>query len=114
MGTVTAPGHGARPPVAVKVLRARLADDPAFVDRLSARRARRASTPEPRTSTSSARGRLAVFRDGVRTGRDVRAEIAVHGPMPFAKFVDVIVQAARGLRRPAASTSSTATSSRRT
>jgi tRNA A-37 threonylcarbamoyl transferase component Bud32/uncharacterized RDD family membrane protein YckC len=86
--------------VAVKVLRARLADDPSFVDRFvrEARAAARVNHPNlTHVYFVGAENGSRFFAMEYVPGATFEQEIAANGPMPFAKFVDVIVQAARGL-----------------
>lgn len=110
--------------VAVKVLRSRLAEDPAVVDRFvrEARAAARVNHPNlthvyfvgaeqgcqfpPGSSTAfesgagsarSAQPSTPFFAMEYVPGTTFEQEVAARGPMPLERFVDVIVQAARGL-----------------
>ncbi len=86
--------------VAVKVLRARLAEDPAVVERFvrEARAAARVNHPNLTHIyfVGSEEG-CNYFAMEYVPGTTFEEEIAARGPMPLARFVDVIVQAARGL-----------------
>jgi tRNA A-37 threonylcarbamoyl transferase component Bud32/uncharacterized RDD family membrane protein YckC len=86
--------------VAVKVLRARLADDPSFVDRFvrEARAAARVNHPNlTHVYFVGAENGSRFFAMEYVPGRTFEEEVAFHGPMDLAKFIDVIVQAAHGL-----------------
>jgi uncharacterized RDD family membrane protein YckC/tRNA A-37 threonylcarbamoyl transferase component Bud32 len=86
--------------VAVKVLRSRLAEDPAVVERFvrEARAAARVNHPNLTHIyfVGSEQGRNYFAMEYV-PGTTFEEEIAARGPMPLARFVDVIVQSARGL-----------------
>jgi uncharacterized RDD family membrane protein YckC len=92
--------------VAVKVLRSRLAEDPAVVDRFvrEARAAARVNHPnlthiyfvgDADGTVSGAR--TSFFAMEYVPGATFEQDVAANGPAPLAKFVDLIVQAARGL-----------------
>jgi tRNA A-37 threonylcarbamoyl transferase component Bud32/uncharacterized RDD family membrane protein YckC len=86
--------------VAVKVLRARLAEEAAIVERFvrEARAAARVNHPNlTHIYFVGAESGLQYFAMEYVPGTTLEQEVAFHGPMPIAKFVDVIVQAARGL-----------------
>jgi len=86
--------------VAVKVLRARLAGDPAFVDRFvrEARAAARVNHPNlTHVYFVGEEQGCRFFAMEYVPGATFEEEINANGPMPFDKFVDVIVQASRGL-----------------
>jgi tRNA A-37 threonylcarbamoyl transferase component Bud32/uncharacterized RDD family membrane protein YckC len=86
--------------VAVKVLRSRLAEDPAVVERFvrEARAAARVNHPNLTHIyfVGSEQG-CNYFAMEYVPGTTFEEEIAARGPMPLARFVDVIVQSARGL-----------------
>jgi tRNA A-37 threonylcarbamoyl transferase component Bud32/uncharacterized RDD family membrane protein YckC len=93
--------------VAVKVLRSRLAEDPAVVDRFvrEARAAARVNHPnlthiyfvgDAASSVDSA-PRTMFFAMEFVPGATFEQDVAANGPAPVGKFVDMIVQAARGL-----------------
>lgn len=93
--------------VAVKVLRSRLAEDPAVVDRFvrEARAAARVNHPnlthiyfvgDAASQTDSA-PRTMFFAMEFVPGATFEQDVAANGPAPIGKFVDMIVQAARGL-----------------
>jgi tRNA A-37 threonylcarbamoyl transferase component Bud32/uncharacterized RDD family membrane protein YckC len=87
-------------PVAVKILRARLAGEPSVVERFvrEARAAARVNHPNlTHIYFVGAEHGCQFFAMEYVPGTTFEQEIAAHGPMPFAKFVDVIVQSARGL-----------------
>jgi tRNA A-37 threonylcarbamoyl transferase component Bud32/uncharacterized RDD family membrane protein YckC len=86
--------------VAVKVLRARLADDPNFVDRFvrEARAAARVNHPNlTHVYFVGAENGSRFFAMEYVPGKTFEEEVAHHGPMQLDRFVDVVVQAARGL-----------------
>jgi uncharacterized RDD family membrane protein YckC/tRNA A-37 threonylcarbamoyl transferase component Bud32 len=86
--------------VAVKVLRPRLAGEPALVDRFvrEARAAARVNHPNlTHIYFVGAQDGSQFFAMEYVPGTTLEAEVAAHGPMPLARFVDVIVQSARGL-----------------
>jgi serine/threonine protein kinase len=86
--------------VAVKVLRARLATEPAIVDRFvrEARAAARVNHPNlTHIYFVGDEAGQRFFAMEYVPGTTFEQEIAKNGPMPLARFVDVIVQSARGL-----------------
>jgi eukaryotic-like serine/threonine-protein kinase len=93
--------------VAVKVLRSRLAEDPAVVDRFvrEARAAARVNHPNlthiyfvgNADGQAAAAPRTMFFAMEYVPGATFEQDVAANGPAPIAKFVDMIVQAARGL-----------------
>src|SRR5262245_62482723 len=90
--------------VAVKVLRARLAEDPAVVDRFvrEARAAARVNHPNlthiyfvgDADGSTDAAPRTMFFAMEYVPGATFEQDVAKNGPAPLAKFVDLIVQAA--------------------
>ena len=92
--------------VAVKVLRSRLAEDPAVVDRFvrEARAAARVNHPNLThiyfvgdADGQVASARTMFFAMEYVPGATFEQDVAANGPAPLGKFVDLIVQAARGL-----------------
>jgi hypothetical protein len=93
--------------VAVKVLRSRLAEDPAVVDRFvrEARAAARVNHPNlthiyfvgDADAQQAGAPRTMFFAMEYVPGATFEQDVAMNGPAPIAKFVDLIVQAARGL-----------------
>ena len=86
--------------VAVKVLRARLAQDPAVVERFvrEARAAARVNHPNlTHVYFVGSEMGCQFFAMEFVPGATFEQEIAANGPMPLDRFVDVIVQSARGL-----------------
>ena len=93
--------------VAVKVLRTRLAEDPAVVDRFvrEARAAARVNHPNlthiyfvgDADGPTDAAPRTMFFAMEYVPGATFEQDVAANGPAPLGKFVDMIVQAARGL-----------------
>lgn len=87
-------------PVAVKVLRARLAEDPSLVERFvrEARAAARVNHPNlTHIYFVGAESGCRFFAMEYVPGTTFEQEVATRGPMPFERFVDVMVQSARGL-----------------
>jgi uncharacterized RDD family membrane protein YckC len=86
--------------VAVKVLRARLAGEPTVVERFvrEARAAARVNHPNlTHIYFVGEESGCHFFAMEYVPGTTFEQEVAANGPMPLAKFVDVIVQASRGL-----------------
>jgi tRNA A-37 threonylcarbamoyl transferase component Bud32/uncharacterized RDD family membrane protein YckC len=86
--------------VAVKVLRARLAGEPALVDRFvrEARAAARVNHPNlTHIYFVGAEHGAQFFAMEFVPGTTLEHEVATNGPMSLARFVEVITQAARGL-----------------
>src|SRR5256885_240641 len=86
--------------VAVKVLRSRLAEEPAVVDRFvrEARAAARVNHPNlTHIYFVGSQAGSQFFAMEYVPGTTLEAEIATNGPMELGRFVDVITQAARGL-----------------
>ena len=87
-------------PVAVKVLRARLAEEASVVDRFvrEARAAARVNHPNlTHIYFVGAEQGCRFFAMEYVPGNTFEQEVAAAGPMPLARFVDVITQSARGL-----------------
>src|SRR5256885_124845 len=86
--------------VAVKVLRSRLAEEPAVVDRFvrEARAAARVNHPNlTHIYFVGAEHGSQFFAMEYVPGVTLEQEVSSRGPMPLARFVDTVVQAARGL-----------------